>query len=233
MAIIAMAREFGLERRHIVVLRDSLRSHANADFMVSKEYFDHALKDAKVSDPKQIQLFDLLFTMWDYKGNNMIHYKDFCIAVSPLACPYDDIDSIINFTLLIGCETMDGKVNAEELHNILECKYAIRCGVCEHCNPSDLLFIAHVGISSVASCLGDEMLDAGDIELVVEAVFECVDEDMLVPHAGMYVLLLLLFAFTTQNPILLFVVCPVFSLRSQFKDKRVYQKVRVWQERAA
>ena len=109
LAIIAMAREFGLERRHIVVLRDSLRSHANADFMVSKEYFDHALKDAKVSDPKQIQLFDLLFTMWDYKGNNMIHYKDFCIAVSPLACPYDDIDSIINFTLLIGCETMDGK----------------------------------------------------------------------------------------------------------------------------
>jgi len=209
LAIIAMAREFGLERRHIVVLRDSLRSHANADFMVSKEYFDHALKDAKVSDPKQIQLFDLLFTMWDYKGNNMIHYKDFCIAVSPLACPYDDIDSIINFTLLIGCETMDGKVNAEELHNILEC------------------------ISSVASCLGDEMLDAGDIELVVEAVFECVDEDMLVPHAGMYVLLLLLFAFTTQNPILLFVVCPVFSLRSQFKDKRVYQKVRVRQERAA
>ena len=77
------------------------------------------------------------------------------------------------------------------------------------------------------------MLDAGDIELIVEAVFECVDEDMLVPRTGMYVLLLLLFAFTTRNPILLFVVCPVFSLRSQFKDKRVYQKFRVRQERAA
>jgi hypothetical protein len=118
----AVAQQLSLQRCHLVVLRDTLETYADSEGMVEKEWFDQAVKRAKILDPKDIEIFDLLFTMWDCAGNEKIPCKDFSIGISPLACPRDDVGSVLRFALHIGYEKNDGTVNAEELHDLLQCK---------------------------------------------------------------------------------------------------------------
>jgi hypothetical protein len=160
LAIMAVARNLSLQRCHLVVLRDTLETYADSKGMVEKEWFDQALKRAKILDARDIEIFDLLFTMWDCAGDEKIPYKDFAIGISPLACPRDDVGSILLFALHIGYEKNNGTVNAKEVHDLLQC------------------------IDSTASYFGDASLEAFDIDRVVEAVFEKLKPDYAMPHGG-------------------------------------------------
>ena len=122
LAITAVARQLSLQRCQIVVLRDSLKSFADSNGYVEKEFFDEALKRAKITQPSDIEVFDLLFTMWDSKGKDKIHYKCFSIGISPLACPYDDLPSILRFALHIGYQKNNGSITPRQLREFLKCK---------------------------------------------------------------------------------------------------------------
>lgn len=114
LAIMAVARELKCQRSNIVVLRDTLGTFADAEGMVEKEWLDQALKRANISDPTDVEIFKLLFTMWDSDGHEKIPYKNFSVGVSPLACPHDDLASVLRFALYIGYDNNnEATVNAE------------------------------------------------------------------------------------------------------------------------
>jgi Ca2+-binding EF-hand superfamily protein len=130
LATIAVAKKLALQRFQIVVLRDALASCADSDGMVDKHFFNQALKRAKMTSTEDKEIFDLLFTMWESEGEE-IPYKPFLVGVSPLACPNDDVVSILRFALHVNDETSSGIITARELHDLLRSKLSrLNAGLC-------------------------------------------------------------------------------------------------------
>jgi Ca2+-binding EF-hand superfamily protein len=131
LATIAVAKKLALQRFQIVVLRDALASCADSNGMVDKHFFDQALKRAKMTSTEDKEIFDLLFTMWDSEGEEEIPYKPFSVGVSPLACPNDNVVSILRFALHVNDETSGGMITAGELHDVLRSKLSrLVAGLC-------------------------------------------------------------------------------------------------------
>jgi Ca2+-binding EF-hand superfamily protein len=116
LAMMAVARNCFLEKAQIISLRNAMTGFSDAFGMIKREGFDQALDLANLSN---VEIFDLLFTMWDNKGDDRVSSKEFCIGISPLACPSDNTPTIINFALQVSDDLNRGYIEIQELHELL------------------------------------------------------------------------------------------------------------------
>jgi Ca2+-binding EF-hand superfamily protein len=116
LAMMAVARNVNLERVQIIALRNAMAGLSDGSGMVDRGGFDRALELAKLD---HIEIFDLLFTMWDNAGNDQVPFKDFCVGISPLACPFDDVHSILRFALRVIDDSNMGSVGMDDLRKLL------------------------------------------------------------------------------------------------------------------
>ena len=127
LAMMAVARKVFLQRAHILALRNAMSKFSDVFGMIKREGFDQALA---LADLSKIEIFDLLFTMWDNAGDDKVSSKEFCTGISPLACPFDDIPSIIGFALRVGDDLNRGYIERHELHELLIGKFSQRKRYC-------------------------------------------------------------------------------------------------------
>lgn len=122
LAIIAVAKQLAIEKFQILELRNTLAAFADRNGHVEKLVFREALKRAKITHPQQIEILELLFTMWDQAGEEKIPYKPFSIGISPLACANSDTISTIRFALQMIDDNGNGCIIPEELQDVLRSK---------------------------------------------------------------------------------------------------------------
>mmetsp|Transcript_11041 Transcript_11041/g.26063 ORF Transcript_11041/g.26063 Transcript_11041/m.26063 type:complete len:337 (-) Transcript_11041:91-1101(-) len=144
LAMMAVARKISLQKGHIVRLRNAMSEFSDDVGTIPRKGFDEALELANLPGP---EVFDLLFTMWENADKGKVSSKAFCCGVSPLACPFDDLSSIIQFALSISDDSHRGHTNKKELYELL------------------------LGINSTASYFGDPHLLTREIEIIVDTVF--------------------------------------------------------------
>jgi len=150
LAMMAVARKIFLKKVHVLALRYAMAKLSDDFGMITRRGFEEALARANLS---KIEIFDLLFTMWDINDHGKVSYKEFCMGISPLACPFDDLPTIIGFALRVSDDFNRQYIGRNELHELL------------------------TGINSTASYFGDIHLLPGDIDGIVELVFEEGEEE--------------------------------------------------------
>lgn len=116
LAMMAVARNAFLHRDHILSLRNAMFNYSDEDGMIKRDGFDKALNIAHVSN---VEVFDLLFTMWDDAEDEKVSVKKFCVGTSPLACPFDDLPSIITFAIRVGGDLNREVIKRQDLKDIL------------------------------------------------------------------------------------------------------------------
>ena len=114
------------------MLRFSMKKFSDDFGMIDREGFDRARSGANLT---KVEVFDLLFTMWEAaerKRNNnnnnsngaadsgKVSTREFCVGISPLACPSGDLSTILEFALRVsndgqGRNTSEGR----DLHELL------------------------------------------------------------------------------------------------------------------
>ena len=119
LAMMAVARKLRLQRFQIIMMRESLRALADNSGFVPRPSFDSALMKAKITQPEALEIFDLLFTMWDHMSWGRIPAKKFAVGIAPLACSCDDIASVLRFSLHINDESNNGRISPKDLHDVL------------------------------------------------------------------------------------------------------------------
>ena len=119
LAMMAVARNLRLQRFQILTMRETLKVLADKDGFVNRESFDLSLTRSKITQPDALQVFDLLFTMWDHHAIGEIPAKKFSVGIAPLACSCDDIASVLRFTLHVNDDACQGKVSPKTLHDTL------------------------------------------------------------------------------------------------------------------
>jgi len=174
LAMMAVACQLGLERHQIIKLSENLRAFSDRKGFVSREFFDLALSRAKITQPTALQIFDLLFTMWDHHDMGEIPARKFSVGITPLACfAEDDVSSTLRFAFHVHDERGEGKLTPKGLHDVLIStlfnRHArVRCS----CPTQDLTMCPlSAGIDNTASYFGDIHLEPEDIDNVVESVF--------------------------------------------------------------
>lgn len=123
LAITAVARQLKVQRYQIIVLRDTLARFANSLGMVNHDDYLQALKLANVSKIECVEIFNLLYTMWETEGEDNIPYKAFCVGIAPLACPDGKTSSIIRFILHVYDQKLEKTIDANDLSDLLKSKY--------------------------------------------------------------------------------------------------------------
>jgi hypothetical protein len=117
LAMMAVAQKVFLKKVHILMLRYTMAKLSDDFGMIEREGFDMALTRANLSNVTDV--FDLLFTMWDNAENGKVSYKEFCLGISPLACPSDNLSVILRFALRV-CDDLDRKrIERKELQELL------------------------------------------------------------------------------------------------------------------
>ena len=119
LAMMAVARKLKLQRFQIIMMRECLKSFSDNYGFVDRASFDESLTRSKIVEEEALEIFDLLFTMWDHHQLNVIPAKKFAIGISPLACSSDDVSSILRFALHMHDENNHGKVSEKDLHDVL------------------------------------------------------------------------------------------------------------------
>ncbi|VEU42476.1 unnamed protein product [Pseudo-nitzschia multistriata] len=114
--MMAVASKISLRKARILALRTAMLHFSDDSGMIHRDGFDKALVYANLS---QVNVLDLLFTMWDTARDEKVSVKDFCIGISPLACPQDDLSSTIDFALRMSCENGVQYINRQGLRGIL------------------------------------------------------------------------------------------------------------------
>jgi Ca2+-binding EF-hand superfamily protein len=118
LAMMAVAMNFELKRVQLIALRNAMAGFSDERGMVDREGFEKALELANLSS---VEIFDLLFTMWDNAGNDQVPFKDFCVGISPMACPHDDVHAILRFSLRVSDDDNRGSVMLDDLRRLLSC----------------------------------------------------------------------------------------------------------------
>ncbi len=177
LAMMAVARKLRLQRFQIIIMRESLKSFSDSYGFVDRASFDQSLTRAKITQNQALEIFDLLFTMWDHHDVNVVPAKKFAVGIAPLACSCDDLASVLRFSLHINDENNIGKVSPKELHDVLISKSTAIFHFCFRSHLfygtfSNFLRTTSLGIDNTASYFGDIQLEPGDIDSVVEAVFD-------------------------------------------------------------
>jgi hypothetical protein len=116
LAMMAVARKVFLKKVHILMLRYSMAKLSDEYGMIEREGFDQAVARLNLSN---IEIFDLLFTMWDNTADGKVPYKKFCMGISPLACPTDDLAVAIQFALRVSDDKDRKFIEWKELHELL------------------------------------------------------------------------------------------------------------------
>lgn len=168
LAMMAVARNFQLKQEQLIALRTVLASHADRNGIVRKESFERALELFKLSN---LELFDLLFTMWDSRGEDKVPFKGFCVGISPLACPYDDIGTVLSFALKVCDDRNLGFIRPYDLQCLLEGKCSKDLSQYKIAGSSHTCMV-FAAINSTASYFGDAHLNAEEIDAIVESIFE-------------------------------------------------------------
>jgi len=145
LAMMAVARNCELERVQILALKDAMAAFSDEGGMINRKGFDLALDLAGLSS---VEIFDLLFTMWDNAGDERVPFKEFCTGIAPLACAYDELPTILWFSFRVYDDKNQGSVNEHGLRTVL------------------------CGINSTASFFGDSHLSSEEISAVIEAIFD-------------------------------------------------------------
>lgn len=140
LAMMAVARQLRLQRFQIIMMRESLLSLSDPSGFVNRASFEISLALAKISQREALEVFDLLFTMWDHHGNQRVPAKPFSVGIAPLACSCDDISSVLRFALHINDEHKNCLVSPRDLYNVLISKFCSYKGF--SCN-SDLTLTHH------------------------------------------------------------------------------------------
>jgi len=124
LATVAMAKYLKITREQIVIIRDTLSRYADRDYRVDRQTFQISLDKAQVrTDPDQ-KVLHHLFTMWDDSavGKDRILYHDLVVGLSPLACPGENLSSVLAFTLSVMDEQQTGKISSIQLLFMLKSK---------------------------------------------------------------------------------------------------------------
>ena len=208
--MLAVARQLQLEHYQIVIVRETLASFADSEGFVTREAFDLALLRAKITEHRATQIFDLLFTMWDSRGEGMILARPFVIGIAPLACVGDHLGTVLHFSLHIADDCNNGLIGPTGLHNMLAC------------------------INNTASYFGDAQLNATDIDCVIDAVFE--GSRKKIPHAREYCFVFLFrktmdwesyycICLLIVCMILFFNFCTLRSVRKEAPGQQLHSKI--------
>lgn len=123
LAMMAVAKQLRLQRFQIIMLRESLKTFSDNYGFVDRASYDESLTRAKITQGEALEIFDLLFTMWDHHDVNVVPAKKFAVGIAPLACSCDDIASVLRFSLHINDESNVGKVTPKDLHDVLISKF--------------------------------------------------------------------------------------------------------------
>jgi len=125
LAMTAIARQLLLQRFQIESLQEALSTHADTFGFCDKARFNTALDAAHITSPADVEIFELLFTMWDQHGVGKIPAKYFVVGISPLACPFDDVLGVLRFALQTSDSYGTGVARPQQLQDTLEGKYSI------------------------------------------------------------------------------------------------------------
>jgi hypothetical protein len=123
LAMMAVAQKILIKKVHILILRYTMAKYSDDFGMIERQGFDIALTKANLSNVTNV--FDLLFTMWDNAKNGKVSYKEFCLGISPLACPSDNLSVILRFALQV-CDDLDRElIERKELQELLAGKLVV------------------------------------------------------------------------------------------------------------
>jgi len=122
LAIIAVARQLSLQQSQILTMWANLRAFSDKDGFVSRQFFDLSLTRAKISQPVALQIFDLLFTLWDHHAIGEIPVQKFSVGIAPLTCAVTDISSVLRLAFHVYDDRGLEKVSPKALHDVLICK---------------------------------------------------------------------------------------------------------------
>ena len=122
LAISAVARKLRLKKSQLLFLRVEMHSLADEEGWIIYEKFREALVKARITKEEEVEVFDLLYTMWDSDGEEKVHYKDFVMGIAPLACPEEAPDSILRFALQLSDERKLDSIDPDELEDLLSSK---------------------------------------------------------------------------------------------------------------
>jgi Ca2+-binding EF-hand superfamily protein len=123
LAITAVSRRLKLKKTKVIYLREVLNSLADDDDdCIKYDHFKEGLKQAKFLKPREVDVFDLLFTMWDHDGKGKISFKNLVVGIAPLACPEEDLGKVLQFAMIISDEDKRGTIGRDELENVMYSK---------------------------------------------------------------------------------------------------------------
>ena len=119
LAMMGVARRVYLKKVHVMMLRYSMAKLSNEFGMIKREGFERALVRANLTD---VQVLDMLFALWDNVEGGEVPYREFCIGISPLACPFDDLSTILNVAIRVGDELNSKHIVWREAYELLRGK---------------------------------------------------------------------------------------------------------------
>lgn len=163
LAILAVARDIHLERSQLL----DLYSVVNSKKHISRTDLKRAMVRVDVVDPTTTTLIDLLFTMWDQDGIDIVPTQAFCVGMAPLACPENehDVASILRFALhVIGS---DGENNGHDDNDDNDDEVSKKGTT----GRQDLQVLLEA-INTTASYFGDAHLKQREILKVLNSVFD-------------------------------------------------------------
>ena len=130
LAIAALAREVCVKRSQILKLRDTFVTLSSKDEMITRDNFYEALKLAEICREEDVEILDLLFTMWDAEGYDKVPFKEFSMGIAPLACPDESPRSVLRFALEVSDQEKTGLIGPEELEDMLLSKFPSCADIC-------------------------------------------------------------------------------------------------------
>ncbi len=144
LAMMGVARRVYLKKVHVMMLQYSMAKFSNKYGMINKEDFEKALVRAKLTD---FQVFDMLFALWNNVDNGQVPYREFCAGISPLACPFDDLSTVLEFAVRVSDDTNSKQIAWRGVYELL------------------------TGINLTAKYFGDEHLLPSEIDEIIESLF--------------------------------------------------------------
>ena len=187
LAMMSVARRVHLKKVHVMMLRYSMAKLSNEFGMIKRDGFERALVRANLTD---IQVFDMLFALWDNVESGEVPYREFCIGISPLACPFDDLSKILDFAVRVGDDLNSKHIVWREVYELLTGMFlshsCIRSLSARCVSHELLLFLCFIflfcsGINLTAKYFGDEYLLPSEIDEIIETLFA---EQQCISHKG-------------------------------------------------
>ena len=122
LAVVAMSKYLHLTRVQVIALRNCFVNLADDCGMITRNRFRIAVTRVKIDHENDVDVLDLLFTMWDVKGEDKVPYCEYVVGVSILAGPFDHLRDALMFAIEVADVAHTRDINAKQLIIILKCK---------------------------------------------------------------------------------------------------------------